>query len=102
MTYFVKSFIDNNNYWFVLNFSFPNTIVPHCSFDPETKQWNFVASMTTARSTVGVAVLNGKLYAVGGRDGLACLNSMECYDPHTNKWSVTCPMLKRRGGENRV
>ena len=56
--------------------------------------------MTTARSTVGVAVLNGRLYAVGGRDGSACLNSVECYDPHTNKWRVTCPMLKRRGGKD--
>ena len=56
--------------------------------------------MTTARSTVGVAVLNGRLYAVGGRDGSACLNSVECYDPHTNKWTLTCPMLKRRGGKN--
>ena len=56
--------------------------------------------MTTARSTVGVAVLNGRLYAVGGRDGSACLSSVECYDPHTNKWTVTCPMIKRRGGKN--
>lgn len=55
--------------------------------------------MTTARSTVGVAVLNGRLYAVGGRDGSACLNSVECYDPNTNKWTVNCPMLKRRGGK---
>lgn len=69
-------------------------------FDPDTKQWSFIAAMTTARSTVGVAVLNGRLYAVGGRDGAACLNSVECYDPHTNKWSVRCPMLKRRGGNN--
>ena len=68
-------------------------------FDPETKQWNFIAPMTTARSTVGVAVLNGRLYAVGGRDGSACLNSVESYDHHTNKWTVNCPMLKRRGGE---
>lgn len=56
--------------------------------------------MTTARSTVGVAILNGSLYAVGGRDGSSCLNSVERYDPHTNKWSVTCPMLKRRGGKS--
>lgn len=56
--------------------------------------------MTTARSTVGVAILNGRLYAVGGRDGSSCLNSVERYDPHTNKWSVTCPMLKRRGGKS--
>ena len=71
-------------------------------FDPDTKQWSFIAPMTTARSTVGVAVLNGRLYAVGGRDGSACLNSVESYDPHTNKWSVNCPMMKRRGGKNLV
>lgn len=58
--------------------------------------------MTTARSTVGVAVLNGRIYAVGGRDGSACLNSVESYDPHTNKWTVNCPMLKRRGGEKLI
>jgi kelch-like protein 1/4/5 len=54
--------------------------------------------MSTPRSTVGVAVLDGKLYAVGGRDGSSCLNSVECYDPHTNRWTLVSPMLKRRGG----
>ena len=58
-----------------------------------------MAAMTTARSTVGVAVLNGKLYAVGGRDGSACLSSIESFDPHTNKWKLNCPMMKRRGGK---
>lgn len=23
---------------------------------------------------------------------------MECFDPHTNKWSMCAPMAKRRGG----
>ena len=68
-------------------------------YDPEIRQWSFLAPMSTPRSTVGVAVLNNKLYAVGGRDGSVCLSSVECYDPHTNKWTVVCPMLKRRGGE---
>jgi len=54
--------------------------------------------MTTPRSTVGVAVLDNKLYAVGGRDGSSCLSSVEVYDPHTNKWSLASPMIKRRGG----
>ena len=49
---------------------------------------------------MGVAVLNSKLYAVGGRDGSACLSSVESFDPHTNKWKVNCPMMKRRGGKN--
>ena len=54
--------------------------------------------MSTARSTVGVAALDGKLFAIGGRDGSACLKSVEAFDPHTNRWTVVCPMLKRRGG----
>jgi len=39
-----------------------------------------------------------RLYAVGGRDGSSCLRSVECYDPHTNKWMLCSPMAKRRGG----
>ncbi|KAG9347174.1 hypothetical protein JZ751_006101 [Albula glossodonta] len=62
------------------------------------RQWSFVASMATPRSTVGVAVLNNKLYAVGGRDGSSCLKSVECFDPHTNKWSTCGQMANRRGG----
>ncbi|XP_052528788.1 kelch-like protein 4 isoform X2 [Tympanuchus pallidicinctus] len=67
-------------------------------WDPQARQWNYVASMSTPRSTVGVAALNSKLYAVGGRDGSSCLKSMECFDPHTNKWSLCASMSKRRGG----
>lgn len=68
-------------------------------FDPHTRQWSFVAAMSTSRSTVGVAVLDGKLYAVGGRDGCSCLNSAEVYDPHTNKWTMISSMIHRRGGK---
>ncbi|XP_070317864.1 kelch-like protein 4 isoform X3 [Odocoileus virginianus] len=67
-------------------------------WDPEGRQWNYVASMSTPRSTVGVVALNNKLYAIGGRDGSSCLKSMEYFDPHTNKWSLCAPMSKRRGG----
>ncbi|EPY78016.1 kelch-like protein [Camelus ferus] len=67
-------------------------------WDPQARQWNFVATMSTPRSTVGVAVLSGKLYAVGGRDGSSCLKSVECFDPHTNKWTLCAQMSKRRGG----
>lgn len=54
--------------------------------------------MNTPRSTVGVAVLDNKLYAVGGRDGSSCLSSVEVFDPHINKWTLAAPMVKRRGG----
>lgn len=39
-----------------------------------------------------------RLYAVGGRDGSSCLKTVECFDPHTNKWLHCSPMSKRRGG----
>ena len=51
---------------------------------------------------MGVAVLEGKLYSVGGRDGSSCLSSVEVYDPHTDKWTMASPMLKRRGGKTVV
>lgn len=94
-------------------------------WDPTTRQWSYVSQMSSPRSTVGVAVLNDKyrklilfracrflmtnfrsdiffslfrLYAVGGRDNSSCLSTVECYDPHTNKWTSCAPMSKRRGG----
>ena len=53
-------------------------------FDPSTGQWSGVAPMSTARDCHGVAVVDGKLYAMGGWDGTNTrLSSMECYDPST-------------------
>lgn len=37
--------------------------------------------MLSRRSTLGVAVLNGILYAVGGFDGTTGLETVERYDP---------------------
>jgi len=67
-------------------------------WDPFARTWSYVAPMSSMRSTAGVAVLGGRLYAVGGRDGSVCHRSIECYDPHTNKWSLLAPMNRRRGG----
>ena len=34
------------------------------------------------------------MFKVGGRDGSACLRSVECYDPHTNKWTTVASLCK--------
>src|SRR4029434_6096723 len=39
------------------------------SYDPVKDEWCCVSSMQDRRSTLGAAVLNGLLYAVGGFDG---------------------------------
>ena len=47
----------------------------------------------------GVAVVEGKLFVVGGRDGLKTLNTVESYDPATRCWSSATPMITHRSGE---
>ena len=40
----------------------------------------------------------GFLYAIGGNDGTASLDTCERYDPHLNKWNMIATMNKRRAG----
>jgi N-acetylneuraminic acid mutarotase len=55
--------------------------------------WQILASMPTPRSHVGVAVVNGKIYAIGGTSGTqTVLGTNEVYDPETNTWSTKKPM----------
>lgn len=62
--------------------------------------WRPVAGMSTRRSSVGVAVLDGKLYAVGGYDGASrqCLHTVERYDPAADAWEPAADMGARRSG----
>ena len=50
-------------------------------------EWKVVATMSKRRCGVGVVVLGGFLYAIGGHDGSSYLNNVERYDPQTNQWS---------------
>jgi len=56
--------------------------------------WVEKAPMPTARFSFGVAVANGKIYALGGavNSSSALLAVNEEYDPITNKWSEKSPM----------
>jgi len=54
--------------------------------------WASKAPMHEARSGVGVAVVNGKIYAIGGagKGGFCSFN--EEYDPATDTWTSKAPM----------
>jgi N-acetylneuraminic acid mutarotase len=55
--------------------------------------WTTKASMRVARSNLGVAVVNGKIYAIGGNGGSALyLDTNEEYDPATDTWTSKSPM----------
>ena len=47
-----------------------------------------LAAMNAARHSMGVAVLDVKMYAVGGYDGVDTLSSLECFDPLMGQWSM--------------
>lgn len=83
-------------------------------YDPVEKVWTMVTPMYTRRCRVGVTTARGRLFrwatflyrcslkmhaffsSVGGYDGQNFLNTVECYDPLTNQWSVLNPMTCRR------
>lgn len=52
--------------------------------------------MSTTRSRVGVAVVNGLLYAIGGYDGQSRLRTVEVYNPDTDTWTKVASMNTQR------
>lgn len=88
-------------------------------YDAASDSWSTCCSMEARRSTLGmndsqfkiiieetlhislsellgVAVLNGMIYAVGGFDGATGLSSAESYDPKANTWTLIESMSTRR------
>ena len=46
-------------------------------YDPQSDEWTEVASLKSPRGGVGVATLGKHLYAAGGNDGSASLQTVE-------------------------
>lgn len=58
--------------------------------------WNVVSAMATHRHGLGVAVLEGVVYAVGGHDGWSYLNTVERWNGKAKSWSSVTPMAVQR------
>ncbi|KAL7641772.1 UNVERIFIED_CONTAM: hypothetical protein RMT77_007646 [Armadillidium vulgare] len=73
---------------------FPDGSVTRClwRYDPVLDEWHDLAPMKSARSELGLCMLDGLVYAVGGWDGMRRLNTVECYDRKTNQWSSVTSM----------
>ncbi|MGW8317413.1 MAG: kelch repeat-containing protein, partial [Bacteroidales bacterium] len=60
----------------------------------QNSSWTQKADMPTARLGLATAVVDGKIYAIGGypyANG-AGMTTNEVYDPNTNKWEGRAPM----------
>ncbi len=79
--------------------TFPlHNVIPVERYDPRSNRWTPVAPMGTRRKHLGVAVYNGMIYAVGGRDDATELSSAERYNPQNNAWQPIIAMTSRRSG----
>jgi len=73
------------------------------AYTPATNSWASVANMSEARFDMGVGVLWGVLYAVGGStvnpsdpDSTVCTSTVEAYHPGNNSWARVAPMSVQR------
>ncbi|MDC4224337.1 MAG: hypothetical protein MPW15_08955 [Candidatus Manganitrophus sp.] len=78
-------------------------------YDPATDQWEKKAPLPTPRDHLTVAVVNGKIHAIGGRfnsDYSENLALHHIYDPAANRWGEAAPPSQtpernRRSGAQR-
>jgi hypothetical protein len=61
--------------------------------------WERLPSLAVARSHPAVAIHGERLYAIGGGGpGFASLDTVEVFDPETERWERARPMPTRRSG----
>lgn len=60
--------------------------------DEVKTEWAKRASMSAGRDYFQTEVINGKIYAIGGRSGLNNISSVEVYDPSSDTWTTLAPM----------
>ncbi|XP_057671404.1 ring canal kelch homolog [Diorhabda carinulata] len=66
------------------------------SYDFKEEKWYQVAEMPTRRCRAGLAVLGGKVYAVGGFNGSLRVKTVDFYDPAMDVWTAFESMEARR------
>ncbi len=88
--FFSNSIIGGEHEWYSVNEA----------YDIESGTWQKKAPMPTPRDHLKSTVIDGKIYAVGGRQTSikATVGANEVYDPITDKWEVLEPLPTIRGG----
>ncbi|XP_039262688.1 kelch-like protein 9 [Styela clava] len=67
-------------------------------YDPRYNQWIKVRSLNEKRTFFHLSAIDGKLYAVGGRNAAGELSNVECYNPQFNEWTFVEKMREPHYG----
>lgn len=67
-------------------------------YDPLRDEWRPVKPLKVARNRLGVATVDGYIYAIGGGHGNICHTSVERYDPKQDEWTTVMPLNIPRMG----
>jgi len=67
------------------------------TYDPAANRWTIRTPLDVARGGIGVAELDGTLYAVGGYADRDAVGTVEAYNPATGAWVPRAPMQAKWG-----
>lgn len=68
-------------------------------YDPDTDRWTLLPSpMKTPRLSFGTAVVDGKIWVIGGSNCFGFLDSVESFDPISLLWTSLPPLTLMRNG----
>ncbi len=66
-------------------------------YDPAANAWKTLPPMSSPRGSVGVAALDGKIHAIGGRGlDIKTVATHEIYDPSAGAWTRAAPLPTKR------
>jgi len=66
-------------------------------YHPATDTWTRKADMPTARNALSISVVDGRIYAIGGAEGISApIHTVEEYNPATDTWTNKTDMPTAR------
>lgn len=65
------------------------------SYNPVHDNWTLCPSLNQKKGSLSGAALNGKIFAVGGGNGVDCFSDVEMLDLDIGRWIPTRSMLEK-------
>ena len=70
-------------------------------YDPASDTWSTGAEMPMPRHHLAAVVVDGRIWAIGGRVGTRIQDRVDIYDPATDTWSSGPPLPEATSGHRR-